>query len=101
MTASGACPLQIFAFKWLQRALGGPHGGCIPQVKQAAHGNGETTNHRLLMVHVKDEFLAARGDRATSKQAGEVLGGSTTLHHDQRLLQDDPKEGKAAWRSDC
>lgn len=53
------------------------------------------------MVHVKDEFLAARGDRATSKQAGEVLGGSTTLHHDQRLLQDDPKEGKAAWRTDC
>lgn len=63
-------------------------------MKQAAHGNGETTNHRLLMVHVKDEFLAARGDRATSKQAGEVVGGSTRLHYDQRLLQDDPKEGK-------
>lgn len=46
------------------------------------------------MVHVKDEFLAARGDRATSKQAGEVVDGSTRLHHDQRLLQDDPKEGK-------
>lgn len=75
MTASGACPPQISASKWAQRALGGPHVNCIPQVKQAAHGNGETTNHRLLMVHVKDEFLAARGDRATSKQAVEGVGG--------------------------